>query len=651
MSVAKRSNLKWGVLPLLALLLTTARYTYAKPPRFLPNDNPPRQVSKAEVATAVRAMPESTVERKKGLAWLRSNADAVANLAYFESGLHPGIYNGSCCYGILQMTGSNIRSYTHRTATPYMYRQWSLQDQVNLWGKLTADGLNRWSVSKLTELQKQGGKFDGRTVDGNLIMACIQLGTGNCATMVRNKRCSAFADRNGTTICKMADKIAGSGGGAIAGGGTGALEGGDGFSGCLRGAQLPSPEFVGPPSPDTETTPDFKQEQPTAIASNATGSQFENECIALIERDLKDYGAEKMKSWPVEGDALVTSRYGVVRDVNKGAYRTHAGLDMRGVDNGKKRRLLAADDGKVIAINSGNTHALLIRRNTPENHVIAYHHPSRTDVKLNQSVTHGEPVGVAGNYFINRTTKKQIEGIPIHLHFEYYIPADQRKVHVGVDANNEFKDKTGSVRLPVLRDPGGTAGIGGFGGYLKAVATDPSPFMKGNIPMVAGLRGKDRYGKDSYSQYCITRSVSGYAGESLGRYAAAQEYIDNGGPCNDETDDWLPDTDGWGEIDKFLDMSPDGEYDYRSYLERALDVARHRFSSVAWHEKIMHLSSLKLWQDYLLARRTELWLDLQLNQKRAHINHLLAVLTAQRGQAAAEQAAAVTTIVNTQAAQ
>lgn len=152
-----------------------------------------RRVTAADVANAIRNSPNASP-------WLRANADAVANLAMFESGGRLGVYNGSCCFGVLQMNRTNIRAYAG--VSPEVFRTWSLQDQVNAWSRLTDDALR----SRVPRALIAMGTFDGRPVDGNLVLACVQLGIGNCQRMIQSGRCSGFADRNGTTICAMADR-------------------------------------------------------------------------------------------------------------------------------------------------------------------------------------------------------------------------------------------------------------------------------------------------------------------------------------------------------------------------------------------------------------------------------------------------------------
>ncbi|WP_313569357.1 hypothetical protein [Comamonas terrigena] len=178
-------------------------------------------VSAADIAAAIQNSPSAST-------WLKQNAQAVAQLAInVESGGNTSAFNGSCCYGVLQMNRTNIARYAN--VTPEQYRQLSLQDQVNAWSALTSDALQAAAVRNLLTL----GTFDGRPVDGNLVLACVQLGIGNCQTMINSGKCSGFADRNGTTICSMADKIAGTNSGGTSGGNEGGS--GPGAGGSIDG--------------------------------------------------------------------------------------------------------------------------------------------------------------------------------------------------------------------------------------------------------------------------------------------------------------------------------------------------------------------------------------------------------------------------------
>lgn len=189
-------------------------------------------VSATDIAAAIRNSPNAS-------AWLMQNAESVANLATFESQRNTTAYNGTCCYGVLQMNQRNIHRYAG--VTPAEYQQQSLQQQIDAWSALTTAALNSSAVTNLLAL----GTFDGRPVDGHLVLACVQLGIGNCQRMINSGRCSGFADSNGTTICGMADRIGGTAGttpGGSAGGGTGAGSGGSagGSTGGSGGSWTPT---------------------------------------------------------------------------------------------------------------------------------------------------------------------------------------------------------------------------------------------------------------------------------------------------------------------------------------------------------------------------------------------------------------------------
>lgn len=157
-------------------------------------------VTAAQVADAIRNSPYAND-------WLRANADAVGRLAMFESGGRTDIYNGSCCTGVLQMNRTNIATYAGGISRE-QFAQLSLQEQVNAWSRLTTTALQSNAPRQLSNMTT----FDGRTVTGDLVLACVQLGIGNCQRMINSGSCSGFADRNGTTICHMADRISGGNG-------------------------------------------------------------------------------------------------------------------------------------------------------------------------------------------------------------------------------------------------------------------------------------------------------------------------------------------------------------------------------------------------------------------------------------------------------
>ncbi len=152
---------------------------------------PRTNYSAAQIQAAVEAAP----------GYNSSLMGDAGGLGTFESSGNTGINNGSCCTGVFQINTSNLASYGY---TPQEYADLSLQQQADVWVNLT----NKSASSGPVEQLQQMGTFDGRPVDSNLELACIQLGTGNCQKMINSGSCSGFADRNGTTICDMANNIA-----------------------------------------------------------------------------------------------------------------------------------------------------------------------------------------------------------------------------------------------------------------------------------------------------------------------------------------------------------------------------------------------------------------------------------------------------------
>lgn len=159
------------------------------------------RVTAADVQQALLNSPNASPQ-------LLQYAQAVGSLAMYESGGQLSVYNGSCCYGVLQMNTRNIDRETG--LTPEQFRRLPLQDQVNAWASVMSQALTTYPPRLLASL----GTFDGRPVTPSMVLACVQLGTGNCLTMIRSGRCSGFADINGTTICSMADRIDQGAGGA-----------------------------------------------------------------------------------------------------------------------------------------------------------------------------------------------------------------------------------------------------------------------------------------------------------------------------------------------------------------------------------------------------------------------------------------------------
>lgn len=185
---------------LLALMLLLTGLDAAHAKRRLDLTEYDQVVGRQDVVNAIRSA--------RGVnSLLYENAEAIAALAVLESGGHTSVYNGICCYGILQLHTMNMPRHAG-TSNPEVYRNMSLQQQVNAWVSLTVEAQQHWSFQNLLRRAGRGETFDGQPIDWALLQACTQLGQGNCGDMVRAGKCSGFkGDANGVNICDMANGI------------------------------------------------------------------------------------------------------------------------------------------------------------------------------------------------------------------------------------------------------------------------------------------------------------------------------------------------------------------------------------------------------------------------------------------------------------
>ena len=141
--------------------------------------------------------------------YLRDNASTFAAMSrnVENSTGYTGLYNGSCCTGLMQMNRSNLREFCN--CTPEQYATMSGQQQIDVYGKYYSSIQNDPSVRQLREMQANGQTLGGQPVTGGTIAACIQLGTGNCRDAIRNG-CSSTARGQGgdghVNICTMGAK-------------------------------------------------------------------------------------------------------------------------------------------------------------------------------------------------------------------------------------------------------------------------------------------------------------------------------------------------------------------------------------------------------------------------------------------------------------
>lgn len=157
---------------------------------------PQTKYTSQDVADAIRS---STLNDT-----LKQSADHIGNLAMFESSGNAGISNG-CCSGILQ-----VHQMNHPGMTSQQFANLPLQQQVNVWADLQNKEFNSAPVKALRQMQQNGQSIQGYgQVDQTLMIACVQIGTGNCQKVIQAGTCETGAgtDGNGKSVCDFANAM------------------------------------------------------------------------------------------------------------------------------------------------------------------------------------------------------------------------------------------------------------------------------------------------------------------------------------------------------------------------------------------------------------------------------------------------------------
>lgn len=180
---------------MLAMFLSFSNLAHAQ---YAPVQiGPKTSYSSGDIAAAVRNSPLN--------ANLMPYSSSIGDLAYnVESRGNTGISNGYA-HGILQMNDAAIRKFAGTDRTTFL--NMPLQDQVNAWAGYANAVSTESGPAALIRMAQNGQTFDGRAVDGNLILACMQQGNPNCMRMINSGSCSGARDGNGLSICDMADRI------------------------------------------------------------------------------------------------------------------------------------------------------------------------------------------------------------------------------------------------------------------------------------------------------------------------------------------------------------------------------------------------------------------------------------------------------------
>nr|WP_246733035.1 M23 family metallopeptidase [Methylobacterium sp. BTF04] len=166
---------------------------------------------------------------------------------------------------------------------------------------------------------------------------------------------------------------------------------------ALAELRLPiAPAVVPPRSPATGTVP---QDAFTArLAAAETAFAEAGRWRSLAE-------SVPLRS-PIEGDAGLSSNFGLRKDPFTGAQRMHAGMDFR---SGVGTPVRSAAEGRVVSVGQSGGYGNLVEVDHGHGLITRYGHLSAIQVVLDQAVTAGTIVGLVGS--TGRSTGP-------HLHYE-----------------------------------------------------------------------------------------------------------------------------------------------------------------------------------------------------------------------------------------
>ncbi len=191
--------------------------------------------------------------------YLAANASTFAAMSHNveDPNGNTGTYNGSCCTGLMQLNNGNLATFCN--CTKQEFAAMSGQQQIDVYTKYFNSVQNDSSIKQLEQMQANGQSLGGQPVDGSMIAACAQLGTGNCRKAIANGCRSAAAADGGdgsVSICTMAAKA--NGGKVVQPDGQPVTAGTDSPAASTGGSV---PATAPAPSNSTITTGDLSQSQ------------------------------------------------------------------------------------------------------------------------------------------------------------------------------------------------------------------------------------------------------------------------------------------------------------------------------------------------------------------------------------------------------
>ena len=142
---------------------------------------------------------------------VRSRAMDFASMSRFMENPKQwvGVHN-ACCTGLMQVNYSNLRNPDFCGCTAQEYAAYTQEQQIDVYVRylqsLNADN----GMTALKEMIKNGQTLGGHIVDGYTLVACAQMGSGNCDAAVANGCSSVAVGEGGDThvnVCTMADRV------------------------------------------------------------------------------------------------------------------------------------------------------------------------------------------------------------------------------------------------------------------------------------------------------------------------------------------------------------------------------------------------------------------------------------------------------------
>ena len=144
--------------------------------------------------------------------YLNAHAQDFAAMSHFveDPNGQTGTFNGSCCTGLMQINTGNLRNPDICGCTRAEYGAMSPQQQIDVYAKyVNVSFANDPSVQTLKNMQANGQTLGGHQVDTETVIACMQMGTGNCAAAIKNGCSSTTLGQGGdnhVNVCTMGDK-------------------------------------------------------------------------------------------------------------------------------------------------------------------------------------------------------------------------------------------------------------------------------------------------------------------------------------------------------------------------------------------------------------------------------------------------------------